>query len=358
MGGTRWGTGLIVSALALASAGTAFAATPTGAGNSSAMIVVDTAAAWTHAPTGLVLPPELDGFTRTSVSQNGQNFVDVTIGYADSAQSTTLTVYIFRAGWPQAPLWTDRLTMGMTSTIERLGGKPDSAPTYTPFTPQGHASASALRVVQAIKGGPMRSTGAVVIPAGKWLFTMRMSSDKLDAAALDARLAQVAQAFAVPVPVQPLPPALPLVDCTDRLTLPKASHGEPWDRHGILTGAVLAKTEESPSKIPLGPDPLTTRLCRDAGSTRQFGIYRQPDSKSGYVIGLGDAGVTLEVRPSVIAQIFNKGPRFDLVLSAFDKTLIFPSYVAVPAPEQAIEALSQEKPEASFDDTHKVTLFE
>jgi hypothetical protein len=86
-------------------------------------IVVDTAAAWTHGPTGVVLPPAIGTrptARRSLCSEHG--LADVSIGYNDNQTGTTLTIYVFRAGWPQAPLWADRLSQVMGMTVQRLGG--------------------------------------------------------------------------------------------------------------------------------------------------------------------------------------------------------------------------------------------
>jgi hypothetical protein len=166
----------------------------------------------------VVLPPAIGTFTRTSVSQSEHGLADVSIGYNDNQTGTTLTIYVFRAGWPQAPLWADRLSQVMGMTVQRLGGTLAGTPRLTAFTPTGHASASAMRVVQGAQGGALLATGAVVIPAGSWLVTMRMSSRKLDPAALDAQLASAATALRVPAPAKALPAAVPVEACTDTLS--------------------------------------------------------------------------------------------------------------------------------------------
>jgi len=325
-------------------------------------IVVDTAAAWTHPPTGIIVPPAIGAFTRTSVSQSDHGLADVVIGYDDNTTGTALTLYVFRAGWPQAPLWADRLSHAMAVTVQRTGGNLTGAPVFTPFAPTGHASMSALRVVQGASGGRVLATGAVVIPAGQWLVTMRMSSPKFNAAMLDRKLAEVAAALRVPAPAKPLPAAVPIAGCADTMSLPTAPVAPPWDRHAILTGTILSATRdqaETPEgKKPLGPNPRTTRLCRDPASTMERGIYRLPEDGQRYVLGLGDAGVTLEVGPSALAPAFKQPAMFDVILSVFDKTFVFPPFASLPPPDQAMAALGKSRPEAEVGDDKQVTIFQ
>ncbi|GHC93446.1 hypothetical protein [Novosphingobium pokkalii] len=358
--------------LALTAFGLAMGGTPAHAQNArgettkpanvAGPIVVDTAAAWTHPPTGVVLPPAIGTFTRTSVSQSEHGLADVSIGYNDNETGTTLTIYVFRAGWPQAPLWADRLSQVMGMTVQRLGGTPAGTPRLTVFTPTGHASASAMRVVQGAQGGALLATGAVVIPAGAWLVTMRMSSRKLDPAALDAQLAAAAAALRVPAPAKALPAAVPIAPCSDALSLPQAERAAPWDRHAILTGALLAatrnQTEPPKGKLPIGPDPRLSLLCRDPASRVERGLYRLPEDKQRYIIALGDAGVIIEAGPSVLAQIFKQPAMFDVTLSVFDKTAIYPPYASLPTPDQAMSALANVKPEAEVSDDKNVVILD
>lgn len=337
-------------------------------------IVVDTAAAWTHTPTGVVLPPAIGSFTRTSVSQSNHGLADVSIGYNDNQTGTTLTIYVFRAGWPQAPLWADRLSQVMGMTVQRLGGTLAGTPRFTAFTPTGHASASAMRVVQGAQGGALLATGAVVIPAGSWLVTMRMSSRKLDPAALDTQLAAAAAALRVPAPAKALPAAVPVEACADTLSLKPAkrivSKKNSSDAlMNALLSAALAQGAQSNSHAANGKDgkenkedeqdspPLfSATLCRDSTSTIDHGLYRIPGDADRYVIALGDAGVTLTAAPNDFAALLNRPRSYDLHLTVFEKTMIYAPFASLPTPEQAMQVLDNEKPSAEVSGENGTTI--
>jgi hypothetical protein len=365
--------------LALTLCGLAMGVTPAQAESAkpasiAGPIVVDTAAAWTHGPTGVVLPPAIGTFTRTSVSQSEHGLADVSIGYNDNQTGTTLTIYVFRAGWPQAPLWADRLSQVMGMTVQRLGGTLAGTPRLTAFTPTGHASASAMRVVQGAQGGALLATGAVVIPAGSWLVTMRMSSRKLDPAALDAQLASAATALRVPAPAKALPAAVPVEACTDTLSLKPAKRiGSKKNSSdalmNALLGAALVNGVQNQTNAEKGKDgnadkddtedsaaPFTATLCRDSTSTIDHGLYRIPGDTDRYVIALGDAGVTLTAAPNSFAALLNQPRSYDLHLTVFDKTMIYAPFASLPTPEQAMQVLDNEKPSAEVSGENGTTI--
>jgi hypothetical protein len=344
-------TEVLALGLAFALAGPAWAddtATPSG------MIVVDTAAPWTHTPTGVVLPPSLGPFVRTTLSQSSANLVDVSIGYNDNTSQTTLTVYVFRAGWPQASLWADRLSQAMAGTVERLGGKLAGEPRFAAFTPSDHASASALRVVQATEGGSIRSTGAVVIPADPWLVTMRMSSNALAPGELDAALLKAATALTVPAPKTPLPAAVVLAACPDALGFKPAQRGKRDMQHAILAATLIVTAEEDPTKADAQPA-TAPALCRDPSSDRTRGIYRIPGEADRYVIGIGDAGVTAEVAPNPVSGEL-KRPAIDLTLTMFERKMVFTPFKSTPTVDQVLQAVQHDRPEAVVTDGQNIEI--
>ncbi len=329
-------------------------------------IVVDTAAAWTHGPTGIVLPAAIGAFTRTEVSQSDHGLADVSISYQDNVSRTALTVYVFRAGWPQAPLWADRLSQVMAMSAQRNGGTLAGPPSFAAFAPTGHVNASALRVVQAVQGGQWQATGAVVIPYGPWLVTMRMSSATLDAKVLDAQLTAAAAALQVPAPAQPLPAAVPIIACTDTLTLKPAKHVGPSKSSNslidALLGAALAQSQgaadeaESKGDATSEPPPYVATLCRDPSSSIDHGVYRAPGDMQRYVIALGDAGITLAVGPNTLSALLDKRLTYSATLTMFDKVMVYPAYASLPPPDQAIAALDREHPQSETSDGKSITI--
>lgn len=341
---------------------TSFSASAQDAGNSIHPIVADVSAPWTHVQTGTTLPPKIEGFDRTEIAQNGSREIDLWATYKDPNSKTTATVYVFRASVPVVPIWFDRIvdTIHSPESFQRLGGKLSPEPITTAFTSPGESSDSALRTVYAMDGGPLKSTGAAVIPHDQWLITMRISSATLDKNALDATLARFIGNIPTGNHAQAPRPAKPVVACTDTLPAKPAKRAKPDPASSLMTGLLgaIAKSEPEQADDNAG-QPLFAPgadYCRYPVSNAYYGVYRRTDLDGSYVIALDDAGITIQVAPSLAALMDKRKPQFDLQVSTLEDDYSFVPFLSLPTPEQAIQAIRSDQPISSSDRSGNLTL--
>jgi len=114
----------------------------------------------------------------------------------------------------------------------------------------------------------------------------------------------------------------------------------------MLLGATLATmTPDDVKKVggTVSPPPV---WCRDSVTGSDYAVYRRGDDSPGYLMALGDAGRTIDVSPSLSAQI-SKKTGFSVTFHDLDKSLIYPSYDALPEPAQVFDMIKHHKPTSS-----------
>ena len=353
------GRALIAATLSCAS----FSAWAQDTDNPIHPIVTDLSAPWTHSQTGITLAPKIDGFDRTEIVQNGLREIDLWATYKDSNSNTTATAYVFRASLPVVPIWFDRIvdTMHSPESFQRLGGKLTPEPVTTAFTPPGDSKDSALRAVYAMDGGRFKSTGTAVIPHDQWLITMRISSATLDKNALDATLARFIESIRTGNHSQAPGPAKPVTACTDTLPVKPAKRAKPDPASSFMTGLLGSIARNGPGEADESTDrpPSTpgTDYCRYAASNAYYGVYRRADMNGSYVIALDDAGITIQVEPSLAALMDDRKPQFDIQLSTLEDDYSFVPFLSLPTPEQAIQTTNTDQPVSRSDRSGNITLF-
>lgn len=326
-------------------------------------IVTDLSASWTHGQTGITLAPKIDGFDRIEVVQNGSGEIDLWATYKDPNSKTTVTVYVFRASVPVVPIWFDRIvdTMHSPESFQRLGGKLMPEPITTAFTPPGDSNDSALRAVYAMDGGRFKSTGTAVIPHDQWLITMRISSQTLDKNALDSTLARFIQNIRTGKHAQAAGPAKPLAACTDTLPIKPAKRAKKDPASSLMAGLLGSMAKDDSGEAGGGTDRTLsapgTDYCRYPASNAYFGVYRRADMSGSYIVALSDAGVTIQVEPSLAALMDNRKPQFDVRLSTLEQDYSFVPFLSLPTPEQAIQTTQTDQPVSSSDRSGNITLF-
>jgi hypothetical protein len=329
------------------------------AASQKGLIVADVAAPWLHAGSGITVPPQIVGFTRGTIQQNGEQQLDVVVGYNATDTGTTLTLYIFRAWQPKAPVWFNQIDAAMHSpdSAQRLGGTLDAGPTITAFAPPGQKGATALRSAYSVTGNRVRSTGSAVIPAGDWLVTIRMSSLTLDKASLDAALVQTVAALSIPSPRREVEPAVPIAACASAMPLKPAKRAKADMTDSLFGGimAQLATSEDDKSEAAKsdGEKPMEEAKpviwCRDASSTSVYGVYRDTAGDvAGYIMAIGDAGLGADVAPS-LAALISKKKRIAVNLHMLDRDFSFAPFTDVPTPEQVFGVIQRDQPISSSD---------
>ncbi|THD37842.1 MAG: hypothetical protein E7773_02360 [Sphingomonas sp.] len=302
---------------------------------------VQAGAAWTHVQTGVTLPATLIGIPRDAVTDNSAKEIDVAAAYGNGA-ATTVTLYVFRPALTSVPVWFDRSETQIL--LRDIYANPTAPAPVAAFAPPRSAAASGLRRIYVPGRGPYKSTGLAMMPLGDWLVVVRISSQQLDAAALDAKLSEVIAALGWPDRVADTLAAAPVAPCATPLAYAKNAKLKAPDMTDALLGATLATIQPDPKEVAKAT-PVT--WCREGEATSQYGVYRANGDATGYSIAMGDAGAAISVWP---ALDLGKGkPGYQLSLGLLDRTLIFPSFDKLPAPAAAVSAVTSNNPISSTE---------
>jgi len=314
------------------------------AAQDAARIDVPAAASWKHAGTGLVLRPRIAGYPRGTIADSSGSELDVMVQYAEGG-ATSVTLYIFRPSLMSVPMWFDRSETQILLRSDAYG-TPVPAGSARAFTPPHAEAASGLQRVYVPGSGAYKSTGLAMIPLGEWLVAVRASSTELDPVALDARLGEIVGGIVWPDKVAASPAAVPVAACAGVLAYdPKAKPKKP-DMAQALMGAVLLgipadKIEkEAPDKA--SPPPV---WCREGTPGSDYGVYRADNATNAYLLAVGDAGVTIGVGPAFPLE--GKKVGYTLSVGTLDRTLIYPNFDKLPAPQAAFDAIQRLKPISS-----------
>lgn len=331
------------------------------AASQKGLIVADVAAPWLHAGSGISVPPRIGSFTRGTIQQNGEQQLDVVAGYNAPDTGTTLTLYIFRAWQPTAPVWFNQIDAVMHSegTAQRLGGTLDAGPIISAFAPPGQKRKTALRSAYAVTGNRIKSSGSAVIPAGDWLVTIRMSSANLDKAGVDAALAEAVAALSIPSPKREVEPAVPITPCAAAMPLKPAKRAKADMTDSLFGGLMsgLATSEEAkPEDGKQAEETKPIVWCRDSSSTSVYGVYRDTaGDDAGYFMALGDAGLAADVSPS-LAGLISKKKRIAVSLHMLDRNFSFAPFTDVPTPVQVFDVIQHDQPISSADRSGNINI--
>jgi hypothetical protein len=314
---------------------------------------------WQHQETGLVLMSRLTGLQRTALSDTTQSEHDVAAQFTAPDESVIASVFLFKPAIADVALWFDRGATTLQANEVFRGAAPVSAAPLG-FAAGGAPVASSLRQVYTKATGPYRSTALAVMPLGEWIVAVRMSAKSLSAEALDAGLMQLIGAIRWPAGaagagsgVAPAnPPALaavPVTACAAPLSFRKAKllKSNTTDVLMQLIGTHAAReASASKERAPVQP----SRWCREGEATSGYGIYRSDrNGAQGYAMVLGDAGRVVWVQPSLMGQIEKTG-HYSVSLADVDgRTLAFPSFNGMPAPEQVWDLVGKGGPSATMN---------
>jgi hypothetical protein len=311
-------------------------------------IPLSSSATWKQDEAKFEMPPVIDGFLREGLFDYGDQRLDVSGTYQDSASATTATLYLFRPSIPDVAMWHDR-SLASIHANERLG-TPDYATAMTATFVLGGAGshATGLRTVMPLSGAEFVSTGLVMFQLRDWLVAVRMSSRTLDQARLATRLASFVAALSYdPAGMSQVSRAV-MGDCADALRFKSAKRANPPKLGATLLLSALsgaAENDEKDAKEPSVPA-QTVDFCRDPASTLGFGVYRANGATDGYVIALGDNGTTINVARQPAAALLGGGGANDywVDLSTVYSTSTFRGFRNLPPPDKVIEVVRSEAP--------------
>lgn len=155
--------------------------------------------------------------------------------------------------------------------------------------------------------------------------------------------------MSVPVPEIVDGAAYLVAACTDPLPSKEAKRSKPDLSDALVASAVWSDIEQreatEPRKTSSKRPPRT--LCRDPGSSDEYGVYRDQDEekKDRYLIAFGDAGIVIAVGPDGISGLIDKRRRaHSVVVSTTDSVLVFTPFEGMPTPSQVVALLGKEAP--------------
>lgn len=305
-------------------------------------------ASWKHAATGMILPPVAAGLSRGSLVDSTEAEQDVSADYGGEEGLRT-SVYLYRTMLPDAAVWVDR-ALAAILLRPQFGLDPAAMPSPVAFRRPGAAAASGLRATLPLAAGGFTSTAVALVPLDGWLLKVRMTSTRLDAAALDSRMTAFIEALGWPAETKPLPEAAAVTPCPDSLVLKKAKtvRDEMADvLMNAISGTVeMQQVEDGKAKAAV--------YCREPGPPGPWAVYRPNRSRSAYVIAIGDSGTALRLAPALGLDMFgggSTGKKVAMTLLEHDRTSVLPSFNRLPPPEQAIAVAFSGQPRETISVT-------
>lgn len=300
---------------------------------------------WQHTQTTLRLPLTLAGFTRTEVSQYDKEQFNVAVTLDDNASKTSATLYIYRTGVVDLPIWADRAATTMLSG-NRFGSFDLENVEFGSFTPpNGSGADSGFRLVVPLSGSSFTSTGLLLFLHEGWLVKLRMSSQQLSASELDRRMADLVAAIPLDQANSTVPAFAAIEDCAARLNFEKDAKLVKLDMMSviILGGALGAarKNQGSPSSEPV-------RWCRDKLGER-FAVYRADGSEKSYTVAFSDAGITASVDRYDMSGLMNPSRGYLVTVSNGVTEEILTPFNRLPKPEQVVGIVGRVGPMTTVD---------
>ncbi|MDB5681594.1 MAG: hypothetical protein JWO16_1399, partial [Sphingomonas bacterium] len=276
-----------------------------------------------------------------AVVDNSAKEIDVVAEYGGGGV-TTVTFYLFRPALMSVPVWYDRSETQIM--VRDIYTNPTAQGPVIAFAPPRSGTTSGMRRAYVPGGGKYQSTALAMMPIGEWLVVVRISSQQLDAATLDAKLSDAIAAIGWPEGSADAPAASPVAACAEPLSYARNAKLKAPDMSDALLGALLATIQPDPKDVAKAT-PVT--WCREGSATVRYGVYRANNDASGYSIAMGDAGAVISVLPGL--AIDKKDPGYRLSLDLLDRTMIYPSFNKLPPPAAAVTAVNSNNPISSTE---------
>jgi len=312
----------------------------------STPITADIAADWQHPLSGATFPVRLGpvrlgAFARESMEDYGTQQLDISGTYQQPQTRTTATLYVYRAGLPDASIWHDRIKAVIAAGHSANSGIRSAVPMAGPSTTTKTAT----------------SSGVSVFPHDDWLVVVRMTSYTLSAADLDTALAGFTAAIPLPAPKASAPAAYVITPCTDPFPAQAAKRAPRDMMTGVLAGVLMQMADNhelkpdpakpAPAKVDTAPPPY----CADPAGSANYGAYRAEGDKASYVVAMGDAGNAVQIAPDGMAAMLDKkkAGQYSMTLSTVASRISYTPFAAIPTVAQVIDAIDHENPVASTD---------
>lgn len=299
--------------------------------------------AWKHESSGLTIPAEADDFDRVRASDFSDSESNISFAYENAQAAVTL--FIFRAGNPDPAIWAERADVAIQLVAEKAYGTLDMAGRrWSRFTPWPNSPDSGITVVYPVSGKQAIATGVLVARHGDWVIKVRMTSDRLDAPAVEARLRSFLAALGFKAPELAVSPAYQIGPCKDALSRKSAKLAEPDEGGSFIGSAVINSIAPDVAADKAKKDgalPAPT-YCKDATSSSGYSVLRPDGANNAYIIALGDAGNVLVVGPD-LSGLGAKKPQQQYSVTGItsDRVFGFVPYQSLPPPAQAVDMVSK-----------------
>lgn len=310
---------------------------------------VPATAAWQHAATQMILPPAAAGLTREAIQDSTDRELDVAATYRNRDEGLLASLYVYKTMTPDVALWFDRALAAILMRPE-YGVDAATAPAASAFARPGARAESGLRIALDAGGAEIRSTALAVVPLGRYLLKIRLSSPRLDRAALDERLTRFIAGLRWPAAAAGERAAAPVLPCPTPLRLRNARVLRDPGMGNVLSDAMGGIIIEQAQQDGDGPPPRP--YCREPGATLAYGVYRPGGAADSYLIALGDAGIALSIGQALdLSALLGGGgggrTRFSMTMLGRDGTTVYPSFNRLPPPAQALSVASGSGPTLS-----------
>ncbi|MEO9463047.1 MAG: hypothetical protein ABJ242_09950 [Marinomonas sp.] len=310
---------------------------------------------WSHQWTAMRFPAHWGDFQREQIIQFQERESDISARYLDAA-GDVLSIYIYRPGLANAPIWHDRALVGMGANDVMFGSDGVQGKRSATFAPNGSKVESGLLTVLT-SNGDFRSTGLAIYQAGEWLVKVRLSSRRLDPEGLEELLRKVLRTM--PKLENYGKDAAYLIEpCLDEVQYTNAERFKPDPDAGpsdalgsammtLLGGDVLAEAETGKSAQP---------YCREGNGGSQGSVYRRPGEQESYIIAFGDSGTSAQAGPAlsldtILSEEDPDAPQrahFTVTYSTATHRRTFMPFVSLPQPNQAGRAVFREEPVVTY----------
>jgi hypothetical protein len=281
---------------------------------------------WRHAESGISLPRRIGEMrlqNESDASGGRRQDVALQLGTGDTA----VTLYIYRAAYPNPALWFERTRLAMTMNV----GAPADRVAPNSFT-LGNASApNGLREDIAITGGRARATSVAMAQAGEWIVKLRVTSASLDVAGVGQRMDALLGALRferMPAP-HPLVVPGPCPDETPMRGRPIREVTTEAVAAGTVNGIIAMGQARGHSGLAANPSEwcrMETRMPAMMGA-----VYRRRNGSEWVALvtdaGRAVAGMRLEVRDAAVAATYATVPGTTSLIALYDE---------LPDPDSAI----------------------
>lgn len=305
---------------------------------------------WRHKLSGAVFPARIGDFARKDIADYGDQKLDVLATYDQPETRTTATLYVYRAGMPDASIWHDRIVKVMS--MARLGAADVPRLQTSLFTPAGQEPNSGIRSVIPFAGKAYTSSGVAVFPHDDWLVVVRMSSGTATAPDLDRMLAAFVEALSLPPAKKPAPLAYGMTPCAQPFPDKPAARGARDMSGGLVASLLMQAIDTGKIKTDKAKESAVPHYCSDPATMgTDYGAYRNEQEPKGYLVAVGDAGNAVSIEPDSMAALLDpkKDGQYSMMLTTVAQRLTYTPFAAMPGPAQVMEVLQSEKPVASTD---------